>query len=1179
VLLAGCGGDKVGGDCSRVKISTMNISIDSYRAVIGIWHNNSCAKNSKSPKVLLSPIKIKLLLAFILSANGVFIGALLLLRCGDVHPHPGPTFTNKSLSICHINIQSVYLISEKGHERRKINEIEMDLVNNMEIDIICLSETWLKPIIKDSDIDINGYSIKRKDRLVTRAGGVGMYINDSIYNRRALEYELPNLELMWVELNIGNKSVYLAVGYRPPRQNLEEVEIFMARFQESLDMVLRRNPESILVVGDFNDVCTEWNSDHRLSDLKLKLFDYINANDLHQMIQEPTFYTDTSANILDILITDSPGYLQKVTLLPPLGSDHEVIKLDFKIQYSRDTAYLREVWDFKKGNFENLVRDLKIVPWRVGQDLFEDIDDMANYWEKAFMDLCRVHIPNRIIKIRPKDKPWMNREVKNLIRRRNRSYKRFKRTRQQAHYENWKANARETNYYMHQAKLAHTTKIKQQLMDLKVGEKKYWSIAKQVYGSKKTIGIPALMVRNKPITTSSSKAECFNEYFAAQQTLPPIPFNQQMPPIIFITDSRLNKIETSEEEVIKVIKSLDIGKATGPDGISNRLLKETATAISLPLSDLFNKSFELGKIPKKWKEANLSPIFKKDDKAVMANYRPISLLSCLGKVQERIAYLHLYKYLQINKLLTWKNSGFRELDSAMNQLIYITHKIHRALEDGQEVCLVFLDVSKAFDRVWHSGLLHKSRCMGIDGNLFDWMCNYLQDRKIRVVINGQKSDWLNTTAGVPQGSILGPLLFLIFINDVTENIESDIHLFADDTSLMEILNNYNESYARLNRDLDRLALWADRWLITFNAAKTVYLKVSRKIHQAPKPVLKLGGVTIKEVQTHKHLGLTFNETLTWNDHIEKLAIKAAQCVGLLKRISRDVPRECLETLYKSMVRPLLEYGSVIYDGSAECHLQRLENVQRQAALTCTGAYKHTKHENLLNELGWPPLSNRRKQQRLNTMFKIQKGLAPPYLTDMCPPLTKDRTPYNLRSGCNITTPQSKTTVFQKSFFPQSIDDWNKLDAGIRSAKTIETFKENNKKKCKFKVNRLYHQYPSKAVTNHTRMRLGLSGLAFQRFEYNHIDNPKCPLCPAQREDLVHFFMTCPAHAAHREKFMTETCQILHSIDNLEVEFRSKRFRNKFIDIILKGTPLLSENDNKRIFEITQEFIQNSQRFT
>ena len=853
---------------NRFGTSIMNISISSYRCSIGVWHNNCYVRNNRNPKILLSPIKIKLLLALILSSNGVFIGALLLLRCGDVHPNPGPIHNDKSLSICHINIQSLY-IAERGNHKRKINEIESTLLNALKIDIVCLSETWLKPEIKDTDVDIKGYKFRRKDRLGSRYGGVGMYINDFIHSRRADEFELPDLEVMWVEIHIGPKKIIIGSGYRPPGQSAEEVANFLSKFQESLDLIIRRNPESILLFCDLNDVCTEWESDHRLSELGINLFDYINANDLHQMIREPTFYTDHSANLLDILITDSPGYLTNVSLMPPIGSGHEIIKADFKIQYKRDKAYLREIWDYKKGDFESLITELSDVPWRVGYELFEDIDDMAKYWQDLFLDLCKIKIPNRIIKVRPRDKPWMTHDVLVSIRRRNRFYTRFKRTRRQEHYDIWKQTARETNFYMHQAKLLHVDKIKKLLMDLQVGEKKYWKLAKEIYGNKKVIGIPALMHNNKPITTSSDKAQCFNQFFAEQQTLPPIPFNQQLPPINFITNSRLDQIETNENEVQNIIKTLDIGKANGPDGISNRLIKATAIAISQPLAQLFNKSFELGKVPKSWKEANLCPIHKKDDKSLVSNYRPISLLSCIGKVQERVVYMHLYRYLKTNNLLTSKNSGFKELDSAMNQLLLITDKIHRALEAGKEVCLVFLDVSKAFDRVWHSGLLHKARCMGIEGTLFDWLCDYLSDRKIRVVINGQKSEWLHTTAGVPQGSILGPLLFLIFINDVTAGVESDIHLFADDTSLMEIVNDINESYAKLNRDLNRLSIWADRWLITFNAAKTVYLKISRKVIQTPKPLLKLKGVTVKEVQTHKHLGLTFNTNLTWDDHIDK----------------------------------------------------------------------------------------------------------------------------------------------------------------------------------------------------------------------------------------------------------------------------------------------------------------------
>jgi hypothetical protein len=280
------------------------------------------------------------------------------------------------------------------------------------------------------------------------------------------------------------------------------------------------------------------------------------------------------------------------------------------------------------------------------------------------------------------------------LRIRNRKFKRFKRTKLKEHEDAWKVAAREANYHMHHAKLAHVSKIKAMLTNISVSEKNYWKIAKEVYGSKKTIGIPSMNNGNKMITTSIDKAECLNSYFAVQQTQPPLRFNQQLGPINFLTESRIEVIKTTREEVLKILKGLDTGKASGPDGVSNRLLKETSLAISEPLSILFNKSFELGKVPKIWKEANLSPIFRKDDKSLVSNYRPISLLSCIGKVQERIVYMHLYKYLKDSKLLTWKNSGFKELDSAINQLLFITDKIHKALEDGREICLVFLDVQR-----------------------------------------------------------------------------------------------------------------------------------------------------------------------------------------------------------------------------------------------------------------------------------------------------------------------------------------------------------------------------------------------------------------------------------------------------------------------------------------------------
>jgi len=200
----------------------------------------------------------------------------------------------------------------------------------------------------------------------------------------------------------------------------------------------------------------------------------------------------------------------------------------------------------------------------------------------------------------------------------------------------------------------------------------------------------------------------------------------------------------------------------------------------------------------------------------------------MGKVFERVVFNHLYKYCQDNNLLTWRNSGYKPLDSSINQLIYISHKIYESLEKGQDICFISLDATSAFDRIWHEGLLFKLKCKGICGKLFDWFESYLSDRFQKVVIKGQLSNFIKILAGVPQGSILGPLLFLIYIDDIINDIESNILLFADDTSILETISNPKLSFDKLNRDLTRLNLWSNQWLVTFNPTKTEYILYFQK---------------------------------------------------------------------------------------------------------------------------------------------------------------------------------------------------------------------------------------------------------------------------------------------------------------------------------------------------------------
>ena len=477
-------------------------------------------------------------------------------------------------------------------------------------------------------------------------------------------------------------------------------------------------------------------------------------------------------------------------------------------------------------------------------------------------------------------------------------------------------------------------------------------------------------------------------------------------------------------------------------------------------------------------------------------------------------------------MLTWRNSGFKKLDSAMYQIINVTHQIYNELEKGRELCLIFLDVSKAFDKVWHEGLLYKLCCKGISGRLLDWFSSYLDKRRQRVVINGQHSNLLELNAGVPQGSILGPLLFLIYINDILQNISSEIFMFADDTFLMEPIDNYALSFQKLNEDLMHLTNWSNQWLVTFNANKTEYLKITRKRQNIDDPPLILHNKLINKVDKHKHLGVTLNSKATWSDHIDEISAKARRSVGFLRRIQYKVPQSCLETLYKSFVRPIIEYGDVVYDGSTDTHLDILEDVQRNAALICTGAYQHTSHKKLLSELGWEPLALRRKHHRLSIMYKIQNGLAPNYIIDVCPQIIDDITPYQLRNRANLRGIATRTSSFMKSFYPQTIKDWNTTDLAIRSQPSVSSFKQKLKEIAGYKSYKLFSYGDRHGRINQTRIRLGLSGLNYHRWRVNFIENPSCLKCNHVLEDPIHYFFDCPCYTTQRKRLAVGLADLL-----------------------------------------------------
>ena len=310
----------------------------------------------------------------------------------------------------------------------------------------------------------------------------------------------------------------------------------------------------------------------------------------------------------------------------------------------------------------------------------------------------------------------------------------------------------------------------------------------------------------------SSSFKNSNNFFVQRTCLPARSPNHSLPDLIYLTDARLCSIHTTPFEVEYILKRLNCNKSTGPDGVSNRILKEAAFSLSYPLADIFNKSLESGIFPSSWKSACVHPVPKGAGGRTPDKYRPISILSNLSKVLERIIYKKLFKYCNENNLLKSRNPGFKPKDSAVNRLVELVLNIESSLNDKEEIGIVFLDISKAFDKIWHEGLLFK-----------------LSDRTQYVVLNGSAASSEPVMAGVPQGSILGPLLFLIYIIDITENIESDMTLFADDASVLKKFKDRIIIKSTLNNDMIKICTWSNQWLVTFSEIKCKFMLVTNTL--------------------------------------------------------------------------------------------------------------------------------------------------------------------------------------------------------------------------------------------------------------------------------------------------------------------------------------------------------------
>ena len=659
-----------------------------------------------------------------------------------------------------------------------------------------------------------------------------------------------------------------------------------------------------------------------------------------------------------------------------------------------------------------------------------DVDNCWNYIKSQIHGVMSKYIPTTTKKKNLNYTPrWMTKSIKRIIKKKYVFYKKYLQARSVNNYNKYLHVRNEANKLIRKAKRNHERILAE---ESKCNPKKFW---KYVTSNVKNVsGISTLIdERGLLAVTNKEKANTLNAFFSSVF----IKENLNDEPMTSIGEKSryiyTGEIRVTPDAILQRINKLNRGKAQGPDEIPPRVIYELGRELSVPLSILFNKSLELGKIPLEWKNANVVAIFKKGTKSNPGNYRPVSLTCVTCKILESVIRDAIVEHMNDYNLYSDCQHGFRKRRSCVTQLLHVMEDLSLLVENGCDIDVIYFDFRKAFDQVPHQRLLSKLASYGIAGNILQWIADFLSNRCQTVRVGNCYSSKADVLSGIPQGSILGPILFTLFINDLPENISSRCKIFADDTKLYGAANSSDI----LQNDIKSLQRWSARWQLYFNVDKCKVLHIGIRNPQMDYSMTN-GNITfnIAKCESEKDLGVIFDSKLTFDNHIETIIKKANKMIGIIKRTFSYLNRASFIQLYKALVRPHLEYGNIIWFPHLKRQSSTIEKVQRRATRLLFEP-RSLNYEERMRHLCLPSLKYRRLRGDMIQVFKLINGLDDLDWKDF---FTKSRTDITRLSQYNLFITYSRTNTRKFAFGNRAAPMWNKLSETTRSVDTLNKFK-------------------------------------------------------------------------------------------------------------------------------------------
>ena len=761
------------------------------------------------------------------------------------------------------------------------------------------------------------------------------------------------------------------------------------------------------------------------------MIDIAMDNNFSQIVDKPT----RDNNILDLCFTNCPSFVNEITVQAGI-SDHDVVIVNASIKAKFVKRPRRKIFLFNKGDYESIASEMRsfndqLTSKRVSE---MDIDTLWSSFRDTLQLSMDQHIPSKLSSSKP-SQPWITNATKREIRKKQRLYKKARKSNSTILWDQFKTLRRRTD---RKIKKQYKTYVRDVIGTSLQSEntKPFWNFIKTK--KQEVFGISALSVAGRTISSAKEKAETLNNQFCSiftEEDLSNIPDTGRNS----VPD--LPSLNVTTPGVEKLLQNLKVNKASGPDNIPARVLKECSSTVAPILQKVFQKSLDCGVLPKDWRQANVSPIFKKGDRSNPANYRPVSLTCISCKLLEHIIHSHIMGHIDHYHLFTDLQHGFRKERSCETQLAALTEDLAKILDRRSQVDLIIMDFSKAFDVVPHQRLLSKLHCLGIRNNIKDWIGNFLTTRQQTVIIDGEKSENSPVTSGVPQGTVLGPLLFLMYINDLPESTTSQVRLFADDCILYREISS-NDDCVALQQDIDSLCEWEKTWQMSFNASKCFTMHMSHKKN----PIIqnyKMGNSILQSVDNHPYLGVELSKDFSWSKHITQVTNGANKILGLLRRNLRCCDEKTKATAYKTLVRPKLEYCSPIWDPHKQTLMDMSEKVQRRAARFVASDYRReTSVTQLLHQLEWERLDIRRLKARLTIIFKELNQLAPSNIDHLRQPIDAQLNNRHSRNDHpnNLKRLSINKDCYRLALYPYTVPEWNLLPADMKDTTSLDYFK-------------------------------------------------------------------------------------------------------------------------------------------